>query len=140
MGARRRARERALQALYQVDLAGVSPEQALDFAWTSGDADDPPEADSLAFARELVAGVVEHRAELDERIDAHSLNWRVDRMPKVDRNILRLAVHELIHRTDAPKRVVLNEAIELAKTYGSEDSSAFINGVLDKVAQGVPRE
>jgi N utilization substance protein B len=87
-----------------------------------------------------VLGVHQKRADLDQRIETNSTNWRVDRMARVDRNVLRLAVFELLHRDDVPKRVVLNEAIELAKTFGSEDSSAFVNGILDKIAQGVARE
>ncbi len=145
MGARRLGRERALQALFQMDLAGVDAEEALDFAWRTGvaNAETPsPEADSESrdFSRELVTGVNRFREEIDQQIDANSLHWRLERMARVDRNILRLAVFELLHRADIPKRVTLNEAIELAKTYGSEESSAFVNGILDKVAQGVPRE
>lgn len=140
MGARRRARERALQALYQIDVAGLPPDPALDYAWTSGDRSGPPDADAVAFARELVQGVCDHRAEIDQLLGSHSHHWRVERMARVDRNILRLAVFELVHRPEIPKRVTLNEAIELAKAYGSEESSAFINGVLDTIAQTVPRE
>ena len=139
MGARRLGRERALQALFQIDVAGVEPEPALDFAWRSEDGEKPDD-ESLAFARELVTGVCEHRSAIDDQINANSHHWRLDRMARVDRNVLRLAVFELCFRVDVPKKVVLNEAIELAKEYGSEESSAFVNGILDKIAQGVARD
>jgi N utilization substance protein B len=139
MGARRLGRERALQALFQMDIAGIEPEEALEYAWRTDESEKPDE-ETRQFARELVLGVHTCRAELDEQIEASSHNWRVDRMARVDRNVLRLAVFELLRRDDVPKRVVLNEAIELAKTFGSEDSSAFVNGILDKIAQGVTRE
>jgi N utilization substance protein B len=85
------------------------------------------------FATTLVGGVVAHMEEVDDLIRKASLNWRIDRMATVDRNILRLATFELMHVADTPLKVVLNEAIEMSKRYGSEDSSAFVNGVLDKV-------
>jgi len=85
------------------------------------------------FSNILVEGVVRRLEEVDELIRKASLNWRIDRMATVDRNILRLATFELMEVTDTPLKVVLNEAIELSKRYGSEDSSAFVNGVLDKI-------
>ena len=139
MGARRLGRERALQALFQIDVAGVELDAALEFAWRSVDA-EKPDPESVAFARELVTGVCEHRDSIDEQINANSHHWRLDRMARVDRNVLRLAIYELLHRVDTPKKVILNEAIELAKEYGSEESSAFVNGILDKIAQGVARD
>ena len=126
------ARERALQALYQVDLAATDPLEALRNAWGSEDA--KPENKGVEFAESLVRGVVEHQAELDATIERYSHRWRVDRMSRIDRNILRLSTFELTHCPELPARVVLNEAIELAKRYGSEESSAFINGILDRVA------
>jgi N utilization substance protein B len=97
------------------------------------------EREVMALAEELVRGVAAHRRAIDETIEAVSTNWRLDRMAKVDRNVLRLAVFELLE-TDVPVKVVLNEAIELGKKYGSESSGAFVNGVLDKVAAGLPAE
>jgi len=88
-----------------------------------------------AFASELALGVASHREELDACIAAHARNWRVDRMAAVDRNVLRLATYELLH-TDAPASVVIDEAIELARDFGSERSPAFVNGVLDAIARG----
>jgi len=134
-GSRTRGRERALQALYQIDLAAAEPADALAHALTNNDeGEEPSDREGIEFAEDLVRGVVEHRTSIDELIERHSLHWRIDRMAKVDRNILRLAAFELLHRKDVPPKVVLNEAIELAKKFGSEESSSFINGVLDKIA------
>ncbi len=130
-------RERALQALYQVDLAGADLLEALRAAWGSGN--DRPDTRAVEFSEALVRGVAEHRETLDASIERYSHRWRVDRMSRIDRNILRLAAYELTHCPDLPPRVVLNEAIELAKRFGSEESSAFINGILDRVAAEVAR-
>lgn len=92
------------------------------------------------FAATLVHGVGEHRERLDLEIRSSSKNWKLNRMATVDRNILRLAVFELLFLDDIPKRVSINEAIELGKKFGSEDSGAFINGVLDKISQGVSKD
>jgi N utilization substance protein B len=131
-GSRTRARERALQALYQIDLAAADPVDALAHAWTSEE--ELPDKASIEFAEELVRGVVARRVEIDQTIDRHSHHWRVERMSKVDRNVLRLAVFELLAHAEVPRKVILNEAIELAKRFGSEESGKFINGVLDKIA------
>ena len=134
-GSRSRARERSLQALYQVDLAGAEPLAALQHAWTSDE--ETPDEEARAFGQLLVEGVCTHRAELDQRIEATSHHWRVERMAKVDRNVLRLAVWELSWHQATPRKVVLNEGVELAKKFGSEESGAFINGILDKIAAGL---
>jgi len=135
MGARRTGRERALQALYQLDMSGGTPQEALDAAWESVSQEMPkPDPNAVAFASELVLGVVTHLPEIDTLIEEHSHNWRLERMDRIDRNILRLAVFELRYRDDIPRKVTLNEAIELGKTFGSEASSAFINGLLDRIA------
>ena len=134
IGRRTRARERALQALYQIDVAAAGIDDALASFWRSF---EPTEREVQGLAEELVRGVAADRREVDEVIEGVSTNWRLDRMAKVDRNVLRLAVWELL-RGDAPVKVVINEAIELGKKYGSEASGAFVNGVLDKVAQGLP--
>jgi N utilization substance protein B len=135
---RTRARERALQALYQVDLASADPIDALSNAWKSEE--EPPEAGSLEYSDALVRGVSAKRAEIDQMIERFSHHWRVDRMARVDRNVLRLAVWELVHQPDVPRKVVLNEAIELAKRFGTEESGAFVNGILDKLAASLPPE
>ena len=135
MPARRtKARERALQALYQIDVAAEGIDDALGRFWKSF---EPVEREVMTLAEGIVRGVAKHRRAIDETIERVSLHWRLDRMAKVDRNVLRLAVYELLE-TDVPVKVVINEAIELGKKYGSESSGAFVNGVLDKVAAGLP--
>jgi N utilization substance protein B len=133
---RTKARERALQALYQIDVAAEDIDEALPRFWRSF---EPVEREVMAVAETLVRGVAAHRRAIDEAIERVSTNWRLDRMAKVDRNVLRLATYELL-RTDVPVKVIINEAIELGKKYGSESSGAFVNGVLDKIASGLPPE
>ena len=141
MGARRLGRERALQALYQLEMGNTSPHDALEAAWTSETPDDAssepapkPDPDARRFAAELVEGVWKNVKEIDGIIQEHSHNWRVDRMNRIDRNILRLGIYELKFRPDIPRKVTLNEAVELGKTFGAEESAGFVNGLLDKVA------
>jgi N utilization substance protein B len=133
---RTKARERALQALYQIDVAAEGIDEALGRFWKSF---EPVEREVMDLAEALVRGVAAHRRAIDDTIERISTNWRLDRMAKVDRNVLRLAVYELL-RTDVPVKVVINEAIELGKKYGSESSGAFVNGVLDRVAAELPAE
>jgi N utilization substance protein B len=133
---RTKARERALQALYQIDVAAEGIDEALSRFWRSF---EPVEREVMALAETLVRGVAEHRRAVDEAIERVSINWRLDRMAKVDRNVLRLATYELL-RTDVPVKVIINEAIELGKKYGSENTGAFVNGVLDKIASGLPAD
>jgi len=133
-GRRTRARERALQALYQIDVAAAGIDEALASFWRSF---EPTEREVQDLAEQLVRGVAVDRQLVDDLIEGVSTNWRLDRMAKVDRNVLRLAVWELV-KGDAPVKVVINEAIELGKKYGAESTGAFVNGVLDKIAQGLP--
>ncbi len=119
----------ALQVLYQMELNRMAPDRAFDLACASFELPQGPRA----FARILVDGVSAHQADIDRHLAAASEHWRLDRMSPVDRNILRIALYEMLYRDDIPPRVSINEAIELAKRFGSQDSSAFINGVLDKI-------
>lgn len=135
---RRQAREVALQVLYSIDLNALAPAEALRrYAQSFGE----PEwdEDSREFMTALVQGTCRERAELDRLITEASRNWRVSRMAAVDRNLLRMATYELLHFPDIPKRVTLNEAVEIAKTFGTTESRAFINGVMDRIALLVPR-
>lgn len=138
---RRKAREMAVQMLYQHDLGGSRLEEILaeyrpsEGAAESGEPESGVPADELPavldHATRLVRGTVEHLEEIDGLIGAQADNWRLERMPAVDRNILRLGVYEFLYELDVPKLVVIDEAIELAKRYGSENSSSFVNGLLD---------
>ncbi|PZR12751.1 MAG: transcription antitermination factor NusB [Archangium gephyra] len=141
MGARRIGRERALQALYQMEQDGKMTSQgALDAAWTAHDDEGPRDPAADSFARDLIEGVTTNKAKIDELIESHSHNWRLERMQRIDRNVLRIGVYELQHLADVPRKVTINEAVELAKTFGNEASSAFINGLLDRIASTVGKE
>ncbi|MEJ2583423.1 MAG: transcription antitermination factor NusB [Acidobacteriota bacterium] len=127
MGTRRRARELALQLLYQFELTNASPEemQAGFEEWRK--ASD----DVRGFADTLLRGTLSRIDELDEELGRQTTHWRLERLAAVDRNILRLAMYELICETGTPHAVVIDEAIEIAKKYGTKDSGRFVNGVLD---------
>jgi N utilization substance protein B len=129
MGSRRRSREMVVQVLYQVDMGQSDIHRALRIFCEHFEA---PEI-IREFAIELVNGVYEHRAEIDGLISRFSEHWRLERMPTVDRNILRLAVFEFLYRPDIPSKVSINEAVDLGKKFGSEDSGSFINGILDRI-------
>jgi N utilization substance protein B len=138
LGARRLGRERALQALYQLEQnPKLDATGALDAAWTAHDDEGPRDPAADAFAKELIAGVQANLADIDQLIEAQSHNWRLERMQRIDRNVLRIGVFELKHLADIPRKVTINEAVELAKNFGNEASSAFINGLLDRIAATV---
>lgn len=137
-GVRRSGRAYALQLLYARD--GDSGTD-LNIAANSyvDEFELEIEASAQAFARELVAAAVERAAEVDDLISSSSKNWRIDRMSRVDRNILRLGACELLAFREVPVKVVINEAVELAKRFGTAESSAFVNGVLDRIATAAGR-
>lgn len=135
MGSRRQARECALQVLYAMDLGDLSPDRALELFWSGLDEAVP--ADVAEFATRIVRGVHEDRRRIDGIIEQFSVNWKLSRMPHVDRNILRLAVFEFLHCRDVPAMVSINEAIELGKEFSTRESGAFINGILDKISKNV---
>jgi N utilization substance protein B len=127
---RRQAREFALQILYQ-HSAGAEPlETSIAAFWESQGAAQP---DIRSFAEELVRGAERNRASIDERIRDASENWDPSRMAAIDRAILRLAIFELLHREDIPPKVSMNEYIEIAKKFSTEDSGSFVNGILDRI-------
>ena len=134
MGSRRKGREAALRVLYSMDVAGSSEVQALKQYWGhfAEAAESPEQRD---FANAIVRAYAEKRDAIDSLIRSSSHHWRLERMPVVDRNVLRVAIVELQTMTDIPKRVTLNEAVELAKRFGSEGSGSFVNGVLDRIAR-----
>ncbi len=127
MGSRHQARERALQILFQHDIHGKG-DLRLDEFWREYSVS----GESRAFAEQLVRGVLEHRKELDATIAKYATNWTVNRMPIVDRNILRAGLYELIWVDEVPAKVTMDESIELAKSFGDDDASKFVNAVLDK--------
>lgn len=134
MGSRRKAREAALQVLYGLEFSPLADaEILLELYWSCFATGD----EGRDFAAELVRGVVRHKGDIDGIIQEASTNWKLERMALVDRNILRMATLELRFLEDIPKKVSLNEAIEIAKRFGSEDSSSFINGILDRISGGV---
>ena len=137
MGARHSGREAALQMLFQMEASGATAEEAIALYWRSFAADADPEG--RVYADACVRGVGEEGAALDEQIGKASQHWRVERMARVDRNVLRLGTWELAHRPDVPRAVVLDEAVELAKSFGTDESSAFVNGVLNKIADALGR-
>lgn len=128
VGSRHQARERALQILFQYDIHG-KPGLWLDVFWKENKSTD----EVKAFAERLVAGVLSKRIDLDGLIGKYATNWKVSRMPIVDRNILRSGIYELLWMDDVPAKVTVNEAIELAKSFGDDEASKFVNGVLDQV-------
>lgn len=137
---RRRAREAALQMLYQTEIGRTSAHETIVTYWPAHDsAGDVPDA-LRQFADTLVRGTMERLPEIDAMIAAHAQNWRIERMVVIDRIVLRLCVYELLAELDTPPRVVINEGIELARTYSGEEAVAFVNGVLDSVRKELKRE
>ena len=131
-GARHRARAAALQALYECEIGGLTPQQALGVLHHAGppDVHDPGETEH-AYVVSLVRGAMDNRDPLDERIGDAAKNWRVERMAVLDRLVMRLALQEMMAHRDIPPRVVISEAIELARAYSGEEAAKFVNGVLD---------
>ncbi|MDI3327668.1 MAG: transcription antitermination factor NusB [Alicyclobacillaceae bacterium] len=130
---RRAAREKALQALFAVDLGGLRPEEALARVLEADpDEEEGPRPDA-EFAEQLVLGTAACRERVDAVLKAYSTGWELGRMASVDRNILRLSVYELMYRPETPVSVVMNEAVELAKKFSTEESGRFVNGVLARI-------
>lgn len=125
-----------MQLLYQIDVGGGRVADALETYWASQEADE----DVRQFASFLVDGVVKNLSEIDDVISSYSTNWKVSRMASIDKNILRIAVYELTRCSDIPIKVTINEAVEIAKCYGTEESGAFVNGILDNVAKKHAKE
>jgi N utilization substance protein B len=129
MGERRRGREFALQILFQIDMGGSEIEEATSTFWEG----KKVAADSRRFAESLVQGTTDHLTEIDARLREGLAHWRLPRIAAVDRSVLRLAVYELLYEKETPPIVVIDEAIELAKRFGGEESGLFVNGVLDGI-------
>jgi N utilization substance protein B len=131
MGKRRRAREFALQVLFQQDINRNNWEDGITLFWEI----TPADPETIDFTNLLVRGTMEHLEEIDNLIKKYTRHWDINRMAVVDRNLLRSSIYELLYFKGIPPKVTINEAIELAKTFGTEDSARFINGILDRVCK-----
>ena len=134
MSARTKARKRALDILFQADVRGDEPGVIL-AAEAERAASEPAREASWLYAREIVDGVIDHSEEIDELIATHSKDWKIERMPAVDRALLRMGVWELLHNDEVPTAVVIDEAVELAKEFSTDDSGSFVHGVLARVSR-----
>jgi len=129
MGKRRRARELAIQVLFHLEFSPDDPNKAFDLICQSFNC----QRSTRSFSKELVLGVCEKKKDLDKLLTEASKNWRLERMSRLDRSILRLATFEMLFREDIPPKVSIDEAVEVGKKFGSEDSGSFINGILDNI-------
>jgi len=141
MGKRREGREAAVQFLYQLDLHGLTEAGDTADFWElrAGPEQANPSAKTRAFTELLVQGVNAHRADIDARIQACAANYDLHRIAAVDRNILRVAIYELLHSLEVAPVIIINEAIEIAKKFGAEKSGGFVNGILDRIKKDVNR-
>jgi transcription antitermination protein NusB len=121
---------------FQMEASGAEAPEVVDLFWRSFD----PDPEGRAYADAAVLGVAGDRERVDAEIIKASTHWRLERMARVDRNVLRLGAWELLHRGDVPRAVILDEAVELAKAYGTEESGAFVNGVLNRIAENLGRK
>lgn len=133
MSARTKARKRAVDAVFAADLRKISPITLLDEV-AALSADRQNQDVIFGYAREIVSGVIEHHNEIDDLLETYSQGWALDRMPNLDRAILRVAVWEILFNQDVPNGVAINEAVELAKELSTDDSGAFINGLLSRIS------
>jgi N utilization substance protein B len=133
VGVRREGREHAVQALYALEINPAPARIALGLFWESCRC----QAAAREFARELVNGYLDNKETIDSRISSNSSNWSLGRMARIDLSIIRLAVYELLFRPEIPRSVTINEAIEIAKKFGSEESPAFVNGILDEISRSL---
>jgi transcription antitermination protein NusB len=137
---RRRAREASLQMLYQWEVGRSSADESVASYWPEHDADHALGEPLREFANSLVRGTVARVKDIDALLTAHAQNWRVERMAVIDRLVLRLAIYELLAEAGTPARVVINEALELARTYSGDEAVGFVNGILDAVRKELHRE
>ena len=136
MGTRRQARELAMQALFYMDVQNnASPQMLERFCGNF-----PPSKKSRPFFLKLVNGVLKAKNELDALIERFSTNWKISRMSCVDRNVMRIAIYELLYCDDIPAKVSINEAVDVAKKFGTEESGAFINGIMDSIRDAMEKE
>ena len=137
--AKRRAREAALQMLYQCDVGRAGAYESINSYWATRDDETTLTGDLREFADGVVRGTLDRREEIDRLIAAHAQNWRIERMAVIDRIVLRIAVYEMLAQPDTPSKVIINEAIELARSYSGDEAVGFVNGVLDAVRKELRR-
>jgi transcription antitermination protein NusB len=126
---RRVAREKSLQALYQIEIGKAEPEEAMESVLNGAPTDE--------YFEKIVTGIAEKREQIDGMISDNLENWKLERLANIDRNLLRIAVYEMVHSEDVPVSVAMNEAIEIAKKFGDDQSSSFVNAVLSKVKERI---
>lgn len=136
MGSRRKARENALQMLFQYDFTRDPVDEIISTFWQMN---PTPDQTVVSFANQLFRGTVSRLEEIDQLLQAHAKNWRLERMASVDRNVMRLAVYELLTEAETPPAVIIDEAIEIAKKYSTEESAQFVNGILDGIKRDLDR-
>lgn len=136
---RRQAREAALQMLYQSEVGRAGAVESIATYWSARDADEQLDEPLREFANTLVRGALARREEIDALLTRHTQNWRIERMTVIDRLVLRLGVYEMLAEAETPSKVIINEAIELARAYSGEEAVGFVNGVLDAVRKELRR-
>ena len=136
---RRRSREAALQMLYQCEVGRAGAQESIATYWPSRDAEGELPEPLREFANRIVRGTLDRREEIDALLAAHAQNWRVERMTVIDRIVLRMGVYEMLDEPDTPSKVIINEAIELARSYSGDEAVGFVNGVLDAVRKQLRR-
>jgi N utilization substance protein B len=132
---RRQSREKAIQVLFSIDMTQAEPKQVLEHVLEDDEEQQEVTEKNVEFLTELVEGTIAHQADIDQKISQYLRGWTIGRLANVDRAILRLAGYEMMYRDDIPMKVTLNEAIELAKVFGTDDSPKFINGVLSSLVR-----
>ena len=136
MGTRRQARELAMQALFYMDIRKDASEETLEYFCGCF----CPSKKSRPFFRKLVNGVLETKGQIDSLVERYSQNWNISRMSCVDRNVMRIAVYEMLYCDDIPPKVSINEAVDIGKKFGTQESGAFINGIMDSIREALVKE
>lgn len=136
---RRAAREAALQMLYQCEVGRAEASESIATYWASRDEGAQVPESAREFANRIVRGTLDRQGEIDRLLSAHAQNWRIERMTVIDRIVLRMAVYEMLAETETPSKVIINEAIELARSFSGDEAVGFVNGVLDAVRKELRR-
>ncbi len=137
--AKRRAREAALQMLYQCEIGKAGAFESIATYWPAREGDEDLPEPLREFANGVVRGTLDRQAEIDRMLQAHAQNWRIERMNVIDRLVLRMSVYEMLTQAETPSKVIINEALELARSFSGEEAVGFVNGVLDAVRKDLRR-